>query len=228
MKTLFKSTFVLGFICLLLMISGCSQQQESKLMKEVIKEDNFVELVSKIREDKSFTKDDIEYFVAALDRVRFVKDSVLGKTVGQIVETQKNIMREASLKNLNIYATREEMYFKMQMRFTQKLKLEKDTLNLNGIEFFVKNTSNKDITGIAGKIKVVNSYNQIVRILEVKYPNIMLKAGQEAQQREFWKHDTKNIYDSTFRSNPNLIAYWIPEEITFADGKKMSVNNSQQ
>ena len=227
MKTYIKiaSIFIISYF---IFTSGCSQQQESKLMKEIIKDDNLVELTEKIREDKSFSKENIDYFIAGIERLGFVKDSIVGKSVGQIIESQRNLVRDGSISNLKITATRQEMNFKMQMRFTQKLKVEQDTLNLNGIEFFVKNLSNKDITAISGKIRIVNALNQIVRIIEINYPNILLKSGQEAQQREFWNYEENNKYDIAFRNTQNLIAYWLPESITFSDGQKMSIVTPQQ
>lgn len=221
-SSLLKSMFfvVLFFA---LVITGCEKKKQSKFLEEVIKEDNLTELVKKIKEENILTKEEMELMQNGLIKLSENKDSLVGKKVKDVIEFQRNVLKEIAYNNLYNTAVRTEIGLNLKFNFTQKLKLEKDTMNYDGIEFFINNRSKKDIVGIKGAIQILNNQNQLVKIKPINYENIVVKAGEQIMRREFWNHNPKNVYDSTYRNTTTLTAIWVPEEVKFADGKVLSI-----
>ena len=222
MYRLINKVFAMSIAFALFALIACEQKQaESSIMKDTLTKNNMIEVAKKIADDPNFNKDDIEFLTVGMERLMNV-DSLEGKTVGQVIESQKELIRYASVQNLKNSAARQQMNCNAKIDFRQKLKLENDSINVDGVEFIIKNKSGKSITGIAGRIRFINQQNQIVKIVDVKYENLELAAGTDLDKKDFWIHDSKNQFDIAFRTSEHLTATWLPEKITFSDGTIIS------
>lgn len=215
---MFAITLVLALIALI----GCEQKQtDSPIMKDTLSKNNMMEVAKKISEDPNFSKDDIEFLIVGMERLMNV-DSLEGKTVKEVIDSQRELVRSVSIQNLKNSAARQQMNSNAKIEFKQKLKLENDTLNVDGVEFVIKNKSGKTITTITGRIRFVNQQNQIVKIVDVKYENLTLADAADLPKKDFWIHDPNNQFDIAFRNSERLTATWIPEKIGFSDGTIIS------
>ena len=212
-----------GIILLSLLIFpvGCSKKQ-SKLLNEPINVENIVDLAAKIKDENVMPREDLDMLTAGLARLSDSKDSINGKTIGQIIEMQKEFYHKSSIAGLVSNANRIQMNNSIGIKFTQKLMIDNDTTQADGVEFVLTNTSGKDILSIKGAIRIINNQNQLVKVRPVVYENINFKAGAQSKQREFWAHDNNNQFDVAMRNTKELTALWVAESITFADGKKLS------
>ncbi len=215
--------FAMMLLFAMFTLVGCEQKKpESAVYKEKITEDNIMEIADKIAEDKSIDKNEIEYFLNGMERLVNL-DSLIGKTVKEVIEEQKELVREVSIKSLKISAARQEMNMDMGIEFKQKLKAENDTINVDGVFFIIKNKSDKTINTVKGKIRFVNPQNQIVKIVDLGYENLNIEPGKEIEKKDYWNHDPENKFDQAFRNTERLQASWLPERIEFADGKVVSI-----
>lgn len=220
-----KHFFALVFVAIILV--GCEQKQtESPIMKDTLTKNNMLEIAKKIADDNSFTKDDIEYYLNGMERLMNL-DSLEGKTVKEVIESQKEIVRYVSVQNMKSSAARQQMNSNLKVDFKQKLKLENDSLNVDGVEFVLKNISGKTIKAVAGRIRFVNQQNQIVKLVDLSYDDLSLETGKDFDKKDFWLHDPNNQFDITFRNTERLTATWLPEKIVFADGTIISVKEEE-
>ena len=225
MKLITKSLIytVIFTVIFSFLVVGCGKKNSTKLGNEVLKNDNIVEVVTKIKDENTMSKEDIDMFVAGLARMQESGDTIQNKTVTQIVDLQKEFLRKASMTGLLSTASRIQMNLNLSVKFTQKLKIDNDTVQGDGLEFVMTNLSKTDITGIKGAIRVVNQQGALVKIRPINFDKILLKAGESKTQREVWPHNAENQYDVALRETKDLTAVWVVESITFSDGKKYTV-----
>ena len=226
MKSLSKMSIVLT-LAFAILFSGCSKQGASKLSNEVINAGNLTEIITKIKDENTMAKEDIELLTNGIIRLGSVKDSIYGKKVGQIIDLQKEYIRKASFNSLYSSAAQIEMNLNLTIKFIQKLKLEKDTINADGIEFQMTNNTDKEIVGISGAIRLINDRNELFGVRPIKYDKMNLKPGAQFKQQEMWPHIATNPTHVAFRNEANITPVWVAETITYADGKVLSINPPQ-
>jgi hypothetical protein len=220
MKVLRNITMIVfGFA---LLLTSCDPKG-TKLANEKVTEKNLIEIATKLKEDKSTTKEELDLFNSGLARLGGSKDSLVNKTVGQIIEAQKEFTRNNSANSLISISNKYEINNALQINILQKLMVNQDTIVADGVELAIKNNSDKEINEIKGEIQIFNAKNELVKVRPVQWKNFKVEAGKQITHREFWPHIKDNPNDQYLRNEKNLIGVWVPETITFADGKKMSV-----
>jgi hypothetical protein len=210
------------FIAGSLLFISCSNR-ESKLKEEVVTSSNISDIANQIKNDKNMSNDDIDLFTQGISRLGAIKDSLNNKTVGQVIENQKEYERNLKTVALMSTASRLEMVYSLGITFTKKLMYSQDTVNADGVELMIKNNSGKAIQGVKGQIRIFNTQNQLIKVRYVEWNDFNLEPGKSVMKREFWNHDPNNQYDNYVRENRDLTAIWVPESITFSDGKKLSI-----
>lgn len=228
MKHLFKALSMLIFIIAILMTTSCMKSQDSKFKNEVITAGNISDIVQKIKDENTLGKEDVELLTTGMIRLSATKDSLIGKKVSQVIQSQREYLYNSSMSGLLTSANQIEMNLDLSVTFTQKLKAENDSVNADGIEFILKNNTDKDITSITGEIRLISGQNQLLGVRPVNYDNVLLKAGTEAKQQEVWPHDVNNPAHKALRDEKNLVPIWVPQTITFAGGKKLTTQTQQQ
>lgn len=202
---------------------ACTQQSQSKVLNEVLTKDNLSTIVEKVQNDKTVSKEQIDFLANGIARFIDSPDSLYNKTLAKIIEEQKEFFRNSSLNALSQSVSRLELKNSLELEFSEKLKIDSDTLQADGVRFTMTNLTSKDINFIKGEIRIVNKNNQLIKVRPINYVNITFKAGEKVTQQELWTHEKDNQYDLVLRDTKELIAYWVPETISFADGTKISI-----
>ncbi len=227
MKNLSKAIVIMAIVAILTPFASC-QKSGSKFLGEKIEASNLAELMSKIKEEGSLSKEETEYLVGGITRLGEVKDSIVGKTIGQVIESQKAFAKTNSYAALVAQANRLEMSMALTVRGAQKLMAKNDTLDMDGCQLFIKNNSSSEIKAIKGEIRFVNQQSQLIKVLPVNWDNANLKPNTEIEHKELWKHNPDLQFDKAYRELPNVIPIWVAESITFSDGKKLNANPQNQ
>lgn len=227
MKNLTKAVVIMAIIAILTPFASC-QKSGSKFLSEKIESSNIAELMAKIKDEGSLSKEDTDYLISGITRLGEVKDSIVGKTISQVIESQKVFTKSNTYSALVAQANRIEMSMALTVRGAQKLMAKNDTINMDGCQLFIKNNSAKEIKAIKGEIRFVNQQSQLIKVLPVNWDNANLKPNTEIEHKELWKHNPDVQFDKAYRELPNVIPLWVPESITFSDGKKLNANPQNQ
>ncbi len=223
MIRLTKTTLFFIGLMAYIFTTACSQQSQSKVLNEVLTKDNISTIVEKVQNDKAVSKEQIDLLTNGIARLIDTPDSLFNKPLSQIIEEQKEFFRNSSVNALSQSVARLELKNALTVEFSQKLKIDTDTLQADGVRFNMTNISGKEINLIKGEIRIVNKMNQLIKVRPIIYDKITFKAGDKVTQQELWPHDKTNQYDVALRNIEELIAFWVPETIVFSDGTKITL-----
>lgn len=216
-------TLILSIVAIsLLGLFSC--QNNSQKTPEFYKDTVTFELLSNIKtildeNVKDLTLEEVNYLNAAIRYYSPVKDSLLGRTVGELIEGQ----RERTLAT-NINLTQATAFSTL---FTQSIKFNIKEFNtaeqengqpLNVPTYQFQNISGKDIVELSG---VVDYYNgeQLIKRFTIELEKT-IPADKTLNQPYPYNHDAANQRDVFVRENfAKLRKVWIPTVIEFADGK---------
>jgi hypothetical protein len=223
---------LLILVGLMLLINSCQQQSNPKLFSEKITKNNLMDIVKKIREDKSINKDDLEYFSNGITRIASAKrDSLIGKTVGEVIMLQKELIREQSAATLATQSTRVELVMNHEFKFIGLAPRDTAGVSYDLIVYEIKNISDKEMTNLQGAIQFYDKAGQIVKNYPLVTKNLMqginIKPGETKRFIYPFNHDAKNERDERIRNEfKDLRPIWIATMIEFADATKISVQQT--
>jgi hypothetical protein len=222
---------VLTIAVIALAFTSCAEKADTPLKSEVFQMDNLSELVTKIKADQKFSKEDLDFFTAALSRNIQTPDSINGKKIGDIIDSQKEFLRKSSITsftNTVIASTVNSRY----------VGWEPDTVNkgnISGFKIYMKNRSKKDIKRVFGRLNFFNNQNQVLGLFDV---NLTVQIGADKEAIILAKIAANNQNNGvnnmqkireTLETAPNtLFAQWTVMEIEFADGKLISLNDKEE
>ncbi|MBX3044144.1 MAG: hypothetical protein KIT33_04285 [Candidatus Kapabacteria bacterium] len=237
MKSFYQSAIVLLLITVLV-FAGCQpQEKESKLLDEVVTKYNITDLFKKLREDKDFKSQDFEYFTNGMTRlVTKSTDSLLGKTIGQVITLQKNHERDEISATAANQATKVELVLNHEFKYVGMNPRNVD-LNDNSkreVDFLIyeiTNKSEKEITDLEGILQFITPNNETLKIYPIVASKILkdevLKPGETKRFSHPFNHDINNPNDERVRNeHSSLRPIWIASKIIFKDGSQISVTKT--
>lgn len=128
-------------------------EYSAPVFEEKFTEDNVMELCEKVKSEKDITAETLTYFSNGIQRLSFVKDSLIGKTVKQVIESEKEYVKEYSRNQLINTAGIAVLKLKTENSFYGITKAEDvEQRDYNRLYFLFKNNSNKEIAKIAGEM----------------------------------------------------------------------------
>lgn len=216
-------SLILGIIALsLLGLFSC--QDNSHKTPEFYKDTITFELLSNIKtvldeNAKDLTLEEVNYLNAAIRYYSPIKDSLLGKTVGELIEGQKErtLATNINLTQATAFSTLFTQSIKFNIKDFQTAEQENgQSLNVPTYQF--QNISGKDIVKLSG---VVDYYNgeQLIKRFTIELEKT-IPAEKTLNQPYPYNHDAANQRDVFVRENfAKLRKVWIPTVIEFADGK---------
>jgi len=224
MKNIVKILAVVVFCASISFIGGC-QKEEAKVKQEVINVANLPELLDKIKADEAFKKEDIDLFVQGLGRFAATLDSVNGKTVGQIINLEKDFLRKSSLLGLTTTA----MNIVQGFGYVGWQPLEQADKKYFQFGFAIQNKTKEDFKNVEGLLKFVTANNQLIKAFRIKIEQ-GVPAGKVQQYNSTFIMDQSNkndilLNDVLVAKNPNVYTVWEPTLIEFAGGKKIVKDN---
>jgi hypothetical protein len=205
-------------------MAGCNpkKKQESPLLSEKIDKQNPIELAQKMKEDEKVSREEMDLFTNAMARMSNTPDSLVGKTIGEIIDMQSKALRNASAQTLINTAKRTEMFLNHSFKYHGFKPAEEKGTPLNVLIFEIVNNSDKEISHIEGALSFYNKNNQLVKRFNLSTLDGKIPAGKSQKFQNPFKHDPENQRDVIFRNQKNLRGVWQPMEIKFADGESVS------
>ncbi len=238
MKSFYQNSIILSIIFVLL-IAGCQPKaKESKLLGEVVTKTNVTEIFKKLRDDMDFTAQDFELFTNGMTRmVTMSVDSLMGKSVGQIIEIQRNFERDQIASTAANQATKIELVMNHEFKYvgmkpTQIDDKDKNKKEIDFLIYEITNKSEKEMTNIEGVLQFMDKDNQLVKVYPIVSSKILkegevIKPGETKRFAHPYDHDVNNVRDEKIRNDhANLRPIWICTKIDFKDGSKISVTNT--
>lgn len=224
MKFYFRALPLIAFA---MVIFACSEKKSS-LLNETVQKDNLVEISDKIAEDKDMTREQINFLSAGLDRMSRFQDSVVGKTVGEIIEAQKKYVHELSARELKINATQAQIAFTHGFKFNKLIKVDNDTMQANVFTFALSNNADKSIKNVQGLMNIVNSRNQVLEKYQINVTKVFKPGESIDVQTVPYAHNPQNmnhllIRRAKDRYGKSLRSIWQPLHVEFEDGEVISL-----
>lgn len=221
MKIAFK---VLVAAMMVFAVVSCQQRPKSKLLNEKITQANLQDLTKKIESDSLMTLEDVQNFSVGITRILGKNDTLVGKTVGQVIDYAKQSDRQLAIQTLMNTSIRAELVQNHTFKY-DGINVDNDTLNILVIE--VKNNSDKPISNLQGLLQFYNQSNQLVKQYPINTKPQVIQAGENRKIALTYTNDPKNPRDSIMRHNQNMRAVWTAAAIEFGDGSSISVTRNQ-
>lgn len=227
--------FVLAFLALFLV--ACSNVKDLKFTNE-----NKEQVMEKIRKSKDLTGEEVTLLMAALMRTTLTSGGFEGKTVGQLIQEQKNIAAEAEAKEKEAKRLADEAAkkeaaiaselsqyimvapFKKSFHKADYRNYEyEDKIN---ISFVIENKSNKDIKAFKGETIFKDAFGEPIRSTTLTYDE-GIKAGQKKNWYGELKYNQFMTGQQKFRDTEleNMKFEWKPKAIIFKDGSKVGLDD---
>lgn len=212
------------------LFAACNNQTlDSKIANQQITKTNLSTISEEMQ--TSASDEDIEYFVNAITRLGNTPDSIIGKSVQQIIDEQKKHYRNELEKTLVGTGTRISLFLNHQFKYHGIRFLDEDPKQpINDIVFEITNIADKDIKRIEGNLSYYDNNGRIIRIFQLATGNTISPVTKDDKAMIFSMKFNHNIKtdDTLIRTNPDLRAIWTPTMIEFTDGqvlKDMTLNN---
>ncbi|MFB3884709.1 MAG: hypothetical protein ACE144_05745 [Thermodesulfobacteriota bacterium] len=230
--------FAVLLICSLLAVSCPENVKNKKITEETMEKD-----MQAIRDSKQLSDEETRLLAAYI--VRSKLGSIFGgvglpkdKTVGQMIDEQRNWEEEQKLKEaertrLAEEAAKEEARLTEQLRKTVEVAIYKKNFSPSDwrsgqyedyilLGFVFKNLTEKDLRGFTGTVIFNDIFDKEICKTSLSYDEIIL-AGKsvrwEGQKRynKFMDEDRK-LANTDLK---NLKIIWTPEKVLFTDGSKI-------
>jgi hypothetical protein len=194
---------------------------DSDFKGELISVNNLSEIAKNIKEEGKMSVEEIELFTKGIVRMGASKDSVVGKTVEQVIDAQRDYQKEIDMRALMTSCIIAEMNFNQGFKFLGLKPEDSDTSRMNTLFFELKNKSDKDMINMQGFLEFYDQQNQIIKRFPISMKAV-LKSGQKETYEQSYNHDSTNSRDLTLRNKEaTLQIIWRPTLIEYADGKKL-------
>lgn len=210
------------------LLISCSKPEfsNSPVMQEKITLQNISDLAQKVKAEPTFSKEEIELFANGLIRYAPTKDSLIGKSVLEVIKMQKDFVRSQSNLFLERSASRVDLAVNHKFHYIGLQPNDSEQQMIDIIVFEITNTSDKDIRNLQGVLQFFTQDNQLVKIYNLKMEKA-LKPGETEKLGNPFLHDKASNRDQIIRNSTNLKAIWNPTLIEFADGTKKQLINGE-
>ena len=229
MKMFSKTISLIALLSIVFLTSCDTADKQSELLDKVITNDNLAKIANEIKDDPLMTKDEIDFFVNSLAKFYQTKDSLIGNSVGYLIEKERTAHRNTSVLLMVTAALKAEMLMKYYVRVIkiEKLVNTQTDQKLNRIHYYFTNIADKDITAINGMMQFYTSKNQLIKQFELKInkENEVIKKDETKEYYESFLHNDDDPKDAFLREGKDIQARWQPISIEFADGTKLSIMN---
>ena len=197
-----------------------SAQKTPEFYKDTVTFDLLSDMKSLLDENADkITIEDVNNLNGAIRYYSPIKDSLIGKTIGELIEGQKQrtLSTNINLTQATAFSTLFTQSLKFNISEFQKIEQENgQPLNVPTYQF--QNISGKSIVKLSG---VVDYYNgeQLIKRFTIEIDK-EIPADKTLNQPYPYNHDAANQRDVFVRNNfDKLRKVWIPTMIEFADGK---------
>lgn len=206
---------------------SCSNNEpKSSYLKEKLTKDNLYELAQNIKKEGSLSKDYTDLFVGAMNRLGLTPDSVIGKTVEQLIKEQESFLKMNSYNMLVSTFAKAEILMNHKIQYLGLKALDTNGKSFDYLVFEITNNSKKDIANIEGQLRFFNMQNQIIKAYPIEINKVLdgkiLKAGETRRFAYPFFHDKTNQRDEIIRTGKDLQVLWFPTTLVYNDSTKIT------
>lgn len=223
-----KRYISIAVIALSFIMVSCDKPETSNspILQETFTLNNINDIITKVKADTEIKKEEMDLLSNGLVRLAATKDSIIGKTVLDIINMQKDFIRKQSVLFFERTASRVGMAMNHKFHYVGLQPRDADKQMFDIIVFEMTNTSDKEIKTIHGSLQFFTQDNQIVKIYNLKTDQA-IKPGEMKRMGNPFIHDPNSQRDQIIRNAKNLKALWNVTLIEFVDGTKMEPINNE-
>jgi len=210
----------------ILSLSSCVEKEysNSKVLQEKISLHNLTDIIQKVKSDNQITKEEIEYFTNGMLRLSSNKDSVVGKSVAEIIKKQREYVHNQSLTFFERTISRVNLGINHKFNYIGLQVRDADNQMTDVIVYEITNTSDKEIKNVKGLLQFYSQENLLIKQYNLNF-ELNLQPNETKRSGNPFVHDKDNPRDNTIRNSTNLKAIWNPEEIEFTDGTRKAASD---
>ena len=161
-----KKAFILTTFLLLFVFDACTKKTiDPKIASIIINKNNISTIAEDLSKSTKVANEDIEYFISAITRFGDNPDSLIGKSVENLIEEEKirnkNMLNESLLNTgsrITLFMNHKFRYVGIQFNDTNPEK------KMNNIVFDIFNISDKNIKRVEGHLTFYDPSGKIVRV----------------------------------------------------------------
>lgn len=197
-----------------------SQESSSPLLDQKISTTNLFEISQEIIKDNKISNEDIELFAKGIARLGVMNDSLNGKTVGEVIASQKNYLQRVYSKEMFGNAARVQMIMHHQFQYIAVQPQDEGDQKIDLVIFDVANISDKEITNLEGILKLYDKNNNLIKMYHID-SEVSIPVDKTERIGQPFFHDKENPKDEYIRSEASFRSIWQPIEISFSDGSSI-------
>ena len=225
---MFKKFAIITFLAISLFgIISCSNEGGSPVLQEKITKENLYQIAQNIYNEKTLTREQVDLFNSAINRYGLTPDSVVGKTVQELISKEEQALWQNSGKQLVATLAKVQILSDHKIKYLGLQPQDKDTTKLDILVFEITNASNKNITDLEGQFRFFDMQNQLIKAYPIKLEKVMtqspvIKPGETRRFAYPFFHDSNNERDEKIRAGKDLQILWFPVSMTFSDSTTIS------
>ncbi len=148
-----KKFYIIISISILFVFSCAKNEYSSPVFNQKFTINNFSDIAQKIAQDKEISAENITYLSNGLKRLSFFKDSIEGKTVKDIILSEKEYVYQFTINELNKISDISILRLNTSNKFLGVVNaVTPDKKEFNNLYFLLDNKYSKPIKRIAGEL----------------------------------------------------------------------------
>jgi len=223
---LIKFSLLCILIVFSLLVFSCQENKENKpqFYNEKFNKDNISGLVEKLKSSKQVTLEDIDFLNNALNRYTSKTDSLLGKSIQDLIKEEKDRFMLASANNVFVSATRTQIHLNLGLEVNDFEVKQEGSIRYNTPTYVFTNKSQKDIISIRGHLDAMVDNKTVVKRMNIEM-NQVVKAGEKLTFKYKYELNPENERDTYLSEHfDELAKVWYPISIKFGDGTAVDIN----
>ncbi len=225
--TKFISKTLLLFATVTILVSCGNQKPQSQYVEEKVTKDNLYSLAQKIADENKMSREDIQLLTGAVNRLGLNADSIVGKSIGQLIAMQEEFIRQQEFKQMTSILAKAEIIANHTIKYVGLKPLDTLGNSYDYLIFDITNNSAKSIKELTGQFRFLDANGTIIKAYPIELSKIMT-APSELKSKETRRfvypffHDKNNQRDEIVRNTKGLQVVWFPTVMEYTDKTKIS------
>ncbi len=226
MLNLISKTLVLFAVVSILASCG-NQNPKSQYSEEKITKDNLYSLAQKISDENKMSREDIQLLTGAINRLGLNADTIIGKSIGELIAMQNDFIRQQEFKQMVSILAKAEIIANHTIKYIGIKPLDTLGNSYDYIIFDITNNSAKSIKELTGQFRFLDANGTIIKAYPIELSKIMTSPSElkTKETRRFvypFFHDKNNQRDEIVRNTKGLQVVWFPSEMEYTDKTKIT------
>lgn len=224
-KLISKTLFIFALISI---ITACGDQKpKSQFLDEKVTKDNLYSLAQKISEENKMSREDIQLLTGAVNRLGLNVDSIVGKSIGELIKVQDEFIRQQEFKQMVSILAKAEIIANHTIKYIGLKPLDTLGNSYDYLVFDVTNNSEKSIKELTGQFRFLDANGTIIKAYPIELSKIITSPAElkPKETRRFvypFFHDKNNQRDEIVRNTKGLQVVWFPTVMEYTDKTKIS------